>query len=163
VPNAPRALVVDDYDDAREMYAEFLAFKGYEVVQAQNGVQAVTLAGAVLPDLIVLDLALPDMDGIEVTRRLKRDPVTATIPIVMLTANAQPGMLHQARQAGCAEVLVKPCAPDDLLQVVQGLRRSEQADARGLEAVHEQRPALEVERVAAEQVHLGEDAGRDGP
>jgi two-component system cell cycle response regulator DivK len=120
VPNAPRALVVDDYDDAREMYSEFLAFKGYEVVQARNGMQAVALAGAVLPDLIILDLALPDIDGIEVTRRLKRDPATATIPIVMLTANAQAVMLEQARKAGCAAVLVKPCPPDDLLQVVEG-------------------------------------------
>ena len=163
MPDGPRALVVDDYDDAREMYAEFLAFKGYEVVQAQNGVQALALAGSALPDLIVLDLALPDMDGIEVTRRLKHDPATAAIPIVMLTANAQAGMLDQARKAGCAEVLVKPCAPDELLQVVQGLRRSEQGDARRLEAVHEQRPAPEVEGVAAEQVHLGEDAGGDRP
>src|SRR3954471_2610747 len=80
VPNAPRALVVDDYDDAREMYAEFLAFKGYEVVQAQNGTQAVAFARAMLPDLIILDLALPDMDGIEVTRRLKHDPRTSAIP-----------------------------------------------------------------------------------
>jgi CheY-like chemotaxis protein len=63
------------------------------------------------------------MDGIEVTRRLKHDPRTAAIPIVMLTANAQTAMLDQARKAGCAEVLVKPCAPDDLLEVVEGFAR----------------------------------------
>jgi CheY-like chemotaxis protein len=116
----PRALVVDDYDDAREMYAEFLGFKGFDVVQAQNGLQAVALAESLLPDLIVLDLALPDIDGIEVTRRLKISPATAGIPIVMLTANAQSRMLDEARKAGCAAVLVKPCTPDDLLEVVQG-------------------------------------------
>jgi two-component system cell cycle response regulator DivK len=116
----PRALVVDDYDDAREMYAEFLCFKGFEVVQAQNGLQAVALAQSLLPDLIVLDLALPDIDGIEVTRRLKMSPATAGIPIVMLTANAQSKMLDEARKAGCAAVLVKPCTPDELLEVASG-------------------------------------------
>jgi two-component system cell cycle response regulator DivK len=115
-----RALVVDDYDDAREMYAEFLAFKGFDVVQAENGLQAVALAESLLPDLIVLDLALPDIDGIEVTRRLKKSPATAVIPIVMLTANAQSRMLEEALKAGCAAVLVKPCAPEELLEVVQG-------------------------------------------
>ena len=118
-----RALVVDDYDDAREMYSEFLAFKGFEVVQAQNGLQALALAESLLPDLIVLDLALPDIDGIEVTRRLKLSPVTAGIPIVMLTANAQSRMLDEARKAGCAAVLVKPCTPEELLEVALGLGR----------------------------------------
>ena len=123
VPTAPRALVVDDYDDAREMYAEFLAYKGYQVVQARNGLQAVALAESLLPDLIVLDLALPDIDGIEVTRRLKTSPATAAIPIVMLTANAQSRMLEEARKAGCAAVLVKPCAPEELLEIVQGFAK----------------------------------------
>jgi len=113
-----RALVVDDYDDAREMYSEFLTFKGFEVVQAQNGVQALAQATSLLPDLIILDLALPDIDGIEVTRRLKKSPATEAIPIVMLTANAQARMLDEARKAGCAAVLVKPCTPEELLEVV---------------------------------------------
>jgi two-component system cell cycle response regulator DivK len=121
--SGPRALVVDDYDDAREMYAEFLAFKGFRVVQAENGLQAVALAASVLPDLIILDLALPDIDGIEVTRRLKGTPATAGIPIVMLTANTQSRMLEEARKAGCAAVLVKPCTPDELLEVVEGFAR----------------------------------------
>ena len=115
-----RALVVDDYDDAREMYSEFLTFKGFEVVQAQNGVQALAQATSLLPDLIILDLALPDIDGIEVTRRLKKSPATEAIPIVMLTANAQARMLDEARKAGCAAVLVKPCTPEELLEVVTG-------------------------------------------
>jgi two-component system cell cycle response regulator DivK len=118
-----RALVVDDYDDAREMYAEFLVFKGFEVVQAQNGLQALALAESLLPDLIVLDLALPDIDGIEVTRRLKASPLTSSIPIIMLTANAQARMLDEARKAGCAAVLVKPCTPDELLEVAAGFPR----------------------------------------
>jgi len=118
-----RALVVDDYDDAREMYAEFLAYRGFEVLQAENGLQALALAESLCPDFIVLDLALPDIDGIEVTRRLKASPTTSSIPIVMLTANAQPAMLEEARKAGCAAVLVKPCAPDELLEVVSGFTR----------------------------------------
>ena len=118
-----RALVVDDYDDAREMYAEFLAYKGFDVVQAENGLQALALAKSLLPDLIVLDLALPDIDGIEITRRLKESEATAAIPIVMLTANAQSRMLDEARRAGCAAVLVKPCTPEELLEVASGLAR----------------------------------------
>jgi len=118
-----RALVVDDYDDAREMYAEFLAYKGFEVLQAQNGLQAMALAESLHPDLIVLDLALPDIDGIEVTRRLKGSQATSSIPIVMITANAQPAMLDAARKAGCAAVLVKPCTPEELLEVVSGFAR----------------------------------------
>jgi len=118
-----RALVVDDYLDAREMYAEFLAFKGYEVVQAQNGLQAVAQATSLLPDFILLDLALPDIDGIEVTRRLKKAPETASIPIIMLTANAQPRMLEEARKVGCAAVVVKPCTPEELLEIVQGFAK----------------------------------------
>jgi len=118
-----RALVVDDYDDGREMYAEFLTYKGFDVQQAQNGLQAVALAEALLPDLIVLDLALPDIDGIEVARRLKASPVTSRIPIVMLTANAQTTMLDEARRAGCEAVLVKPCTPEELLEVLSGFER----------------------------------------
>jgi len=118
-----RALVVDDYDDAREMYAEFLAYKGFEVLQAENGLQAMALAESLHPDLIVLDLALPDIDGIEVTRRLKGSQATSSIPIVMITANAQPAMLDAARKAGCAAVLVKPCTPEELLEVVSGFAR----------------------------------------
>ena len=117
---SPRALVVDDYDDAREMYAEFLSYKGYEVVQAQNGLQAVAQATSLLPDFIILDLALPDIDGIEVTRRLKKAAETAAIPIIMLTANAQPRMLEEARKVGCAAVVVKPCTPEELLEIVLG-------------------------------------------
>jgi two-component system, cell cycle response regulator DivK len=118
-----RALVVDDYDDAREMYSEFLAYKGFEVLQAQNGLQAMALAESLHPDLIVLDLALPDIDGIEVTRRLKASAATSSIPIVMITANAQAAMLDEARKAGCAAVLVKPCTPEELLEVVSGFAR----------------------------------------
>jgi two-component system, cell cycle response regulator DivK len=120
VRTPPRALVVDDYDDAREMYAEFLSYKGFEVIQAQNGLQAVAQAASLLPDFIILDLALPDIDGIEVTRRLRGAAGTASIPIVMLTANAQPRMLEEARKAGCEAVLVKPCTPEELLEIVQG-------------------------------------------
>ena len=116
---APCALVVDDYDDAREMYAEFLAYKGYEVIQAQTGVEAVAQAMSRLPDVVILDLALPDIDGIEVARRLKQASETARIPIVMVTAHAHPKKLDEAREVGCVGVLIKPCTPEELLGFVQ--------------------------------------------
>ena len=78
--NAPLILVVDDYQDAREMYAEYLQFSGFRVAEARNGNEAVDQAFALKPDLILMDLSLPGMDGWEATRRLKADEVPGTFP-----------------------------------------------------------------------------------
>src|SRR5436853_1384595 len=83
----PRVLVVDDYPDAREMYGEYLEYSGYEVVQAANGVEALQRAVDDAPDIILMDLSLPVMDGWEATRRLKADARTASIPVVALTGH----------------------------------------------------------------------------
>ena len=83
--NAPLILVVDDYQDAREMYAEYLQFSGFRVAEARNGNEAVEQAFALLPDLILMDLSLPGMDGWEATRVLKADQRTKQIPVVALT------------------------------------------------------------------------------
>ena len=116
---APLILVVDDYQDAREMYAEYLQFSGFRVAEARNGNEAVEQAFALLPDLILMDLSLPGMDGWEATRVLKADEATKHIPIVALTGHALAGASEGARKAGCDSFVTKPCLPDDLVVEVK--------------------------------------------
>ena len=117
--NAPLILVVDDYQDAREMYAEFLQFSGFRVAEARNGNEALQQAFELKPDLILMDLSLPGMDGWEATRRLKADESTQHIPIVALTGHALAGASEGARRAGCDSFVTKPCLPDDLVVEVR--------------------------------------------
>ena len=117
--NQPLILVVDDYQDAREMYAEYLQFSGFRVAEAKNGNEAVEQAFALKPDLILMDLSLPGMDGWEATRRLKADDRTRQIPIVALTGHALAGASEGAKKAGCDSFVTKPCLPDDLVVEVR--------------------------------------------
>jgi two-component system, cell cycle response regulator DivK len=116
---SPLILVVDDYQDAREMYAEYLQFSGFRVAEARNGNEAVEQALALKPDLILMDLSLPGMDGWEATRRLKADETTKHIPIVALTGHALAGASEGAKKAGCDSFVTKPCLPDDLVVEVR--------------------------------------------
>lgn len=115
----PLVLVVEDYQDAREMYAAYLQFSGYEVAEATNGVEAIEKAVELMPDIILMDLALPRMDGWEATRRLKLDERTKRIPIVALTGHALAGHAEGARQAGCDSFVTKPCLPDALVAEIR--------------------------------------------
>lgn len=117
----PLVLVVEDYQDAREMYAAYLQFSGYEVAEATNGVEAIEKTQELLPDIVLMDLALPRMDGWEATRRLKSDERTRHIPIVALTGHALAGHAEGARQAGCDAFVTKPCLPDALVAEIKRL------------------------------------------
>ncbi len=116
---APLVLVVDDYQDAREMYAEYLSVSGFRVAEARTGLEAVEQAFALLPDLILMDLSLPEVDGWEATRRLKADERTARIPIVVLTGHTLAGAADDARRAGCDAFVTKPCLPDEIIVEVR--------------------------------------------
>jgi two-component system, cell cycle response regulator DivK len=111
----PLVLVVDDYKDAREMYAEYLTFSGFRVAEACNGHEAVEKAFELKPDVILMDLSLPGMDGWTATRHLKSDVRTRAIPVVALTGHALAGSSDGARQAGCDAFVTKPCLPDELV------------------------------------------------
>jgi two-component system, cell cycle response regulator DivK len=129
----PLVLVVEDYQDAREMYAAYLQFSGYRVAEAANGLEALEKTRELMPDIILMDLALPKMDGWEATRRLKADERTRHIPIVALTGHALAGHAEGARQAGCDAFVTKPCLPDALVTEIQrmlSVRRGEQTAAR---------------------------------
>lgn len=119
--SSPLLLLVDDYADNREMYAQYLSFMGFRVAEAANGLQALEQAFALVPDLIVMDLSLPGMDGWEATRALKTDPRTRAIPVLALTGNALAGYSQRALAAGCAAFVTKPCLPQELEQHVRGL------------------------------------------
>jgi CheY-like chemotaxis protein len=115
----PLVLVVEDYQDAREMYAAYLQFSGYRVAEATNGLEAIEQANALMPDIILMDLALPKMDGWEATRRLKMAAATRHIPIVALPGHALAGHAEGAKQAGCDSFVTKPCLPDALVAEIK--------------------------------------------
>jgi CheY-like chemotaxis protein len=116
---SPLVLVVDDFQDNREMFAEYLAFSGFRVAEAATGREALDRAFELLPDLILMDLSLPEIDGWKATRFLKSDPRTKQIPIVALTGHALAGHSREARDAGCDSFLTKPCLPDALVAEIR--------------------------------------------
>jgi two-component system cell cycle response regulator DivK len=126
---APLVLVVDDYTDAREMYSDFLVFSGFRVAEAKDGVEALQKAIEIGPDIILMDLSLPGVDGWEATRRLKQDDRTRHIPVVALTGHALAGDAQTALKAGCDAFITKPCLPADL--VVEVRRMLERAAGPG--------------------------------
>ena len=121
-------LVVDDVDDGREIFAEYLEFRGFRVATAADGLEALEKAFELLPDVILMDLSLPGIDGWEATRRLKQDERTRAIPIIALTAHALAERPRQgAREVGCDAVVTKPCLPKDLEAEVRRLLEAKTA------------------------------------
>ena len=101
-------LVVDDADDIRELISLQLRWRGYEVIEATNGEQAVELAMRNHPGLILMDLSMPGMDGYEATRRIRALPGFVEVPIVAVSAFCDPCNVHKALKAGCVECVSKP-------------------------------------------------------
>lgn len=120
-------LLVDDNGDSREMYAFYLRAADYLVHEAADGRDALGIALDCRPDVIVMDLSLPLVDGFTAIERLANNPDTASIPIVVLSASAFPTDEKRARDAGAAAFLTKPCAPDELARTVRHL--SERCEA----------------------------------
>jgi CheY-like chemotaxis protein len=112
-------LIVDDDRDTREMYGKYLEHAGLHVITVPNGKRALAAAKAQHPDVIVMDLSMPGMDGLTAARHLKSSPETADIPIIALTAAIT--SREAARAAGCDGYLAKPCLPDLLLWEVRAL------------------------------------------
>ncbi|HSE93586.1 MAG TPA: response regulator [Methylomirabilota bacterium] len=119
----PLVLIVDDFQDNREMYAMFLEHSGYRVAEAATGFEALERAVELLPDVVVMDLSLPGLDGWEATRRLKADPRTKHIPVLALTSHALEGFSEGAKAAGCDTFVTKPCLPDQLVAEIRALLR----------------------------------------
>jgi CheY-like chemotaxis protein len=119
---SPLVLLVEDDEDTREMYSEFLIHSGLRVAEAPSGRRALERVREQRPDVVVTDIAMPGMDGLELSRRLRSDAPTRDVPIIAVSGNAS----ERAREAGANVVLEKPCTPFELLQVIEGVldRRS---------------------------------------
>jgi two-component system, cell cycle response regulator DivK len=115
----PLVLIVEDEVDLRQLYAQQLSMNGFEVIQAGNGEDAIASITLRHPDVVLMDLSLPIVDGWEATRRLKADDRTAHIPVVALTAHDGSGELQRATLAGCDWFVPKPCPPDALITEVR--------------------------------------------
>jgi CheY-like chemotaxis protein len=111
----PLVLIVEDQHELRQLYVQELALSGFDVIEAANGVDAIAHTAAHSPDVVLMDLSLPILDGWEATRRLKSDDRTSHIPIVALTAHDGSGELQRATNAGCDWFVPKPCPPDALV------------------------------------------------
>jgi two-component system cell cycle response regulator DivK len=114
-----RILVVEDQEDNRQILRDLLGNAGYELSEAENGEEALTAVASQRPDLILMDIQLPIMDGYEATRRIKADPATKSIPIIVVTSYALSGDEGKAREAGCDAYVTKPYSPRQLLAKVK--------------------------------------------
>jgi len=115
----PIVLIVEDQQDLRQLYVEHLTMSGFDVIEAANGADAISQTTSYLPDVVLMDLSLPVIDGWEATRRLKADARTAHIPVVALTAHDGSGELQRATRAGCDWFVPKPCPPDALITEIR--------------------------------------------
>lgn len=123
-PHGPLILLADDYADARELYRDFLQLRGYRVVTAVDGVDAVEAARANTPAAIVLDIRMPRMTGLDAMQVLKSDPALAAVPMVALTAHAFPAERDLFLARGFNAVLAKPCLPEELAETIESLLAS---------------------------------------
>jgi two-component system cell cycle response regulator DivK len=110
-----RILVVEDQDDNMQILRDLLESVGYEIVEARDGAEGVKVAKAERPDLILMDIQLPVLDGYEATRQIKADPELRTTPIIVITSYALSGDEDKAREAGCDDYVPKPYSPRQLL------------------------------------------------
>ena len=114
-----RILAIDDQEDNRRILHDLLTAVGYEVLEAADGEDAVAQAEAHVPDLILMDIQLPGIDGYEATRRIKANPALAKIPVIAVTSYALTGDEDKAMEAGCDAYIAKPYSPRALLAKVR--------------------------------------------
>ena len=117
----PLVLIVDDFDDARDIYEQYLTFKGYRVLTAASGAEAIAVARAERPSVILMDLRMMAMTGTEAMKVLRLDPAFSQVPIVAFTAHALDEEKTIALAAGFDGVIPKPCLPDELMAAIDRL------------------------------------------
>lgn len=116
----PLVLVVDDYEDTRRIYSDYLKFAGFRVVAANDGAEAITKAKELGPDVVVMDLAMPGVDGWTATRKLKGDPRTKNIYVMAVTGYSEDAYRLEAWRSGCDAFLAKPVLPAELVRRIVG-------------------------------------------
>jgi DNA-binding response OmpR family regulator len=116
-----RILLADDEEDIKTVVKYYLEQRGYEVLTAFDGLDAITMCEANKPDLLLLDVMMPVMNGFEVARRLKANPETSGIPIVMLSAASQADNIKEGLEAGARDYIVKPFEPAKLDEIIKAI------------------------------------------
>jgi len=114
-----RILIIEDQEDNRTILRDLLSHAGFEILEAGNGIEGIETATREKPDLILMDIQMPEMDGYEATRRIKAKPVTAGIPVIAVTSYALAGDEQKAKAAGCDAYVTKPFSPRAILQIVK--------------------------------------------
>ena len=115
-----RILVVEDQEDLRGILRTLLTGSGYEMIEAADGQEGVAKAKSVQPDLILMDIQMPVLDGYDATRQIKADPKLAATPVIAVSSFAMKGDEEKARAAGCDHYITKPYSPVQLLRIVRG-------------------------------------------
>ena len=123
LPRPQRVLIVDDSEDIRELWRLWLTFWGFDVEEAHDGAEAVRRAKAHRPDLVLMDLWMPVLDGLDATAQLKADRTTTDVPVLALSADVFPPTPDRAKAVGCDAFLAKPLDPDSLLLEIRGAFR----------------------------------------
>jgi two-component system, cell cycle response regulator len=123
-------LLVDDDPLILEVLSTILDLEEFDVVTASNGQKALAAVDASRPDVVVCDVMMPEVDGLEVCRRLKSDPATVDLPVILLTARDRPEDRQAGEEAGCDAYLTKPFSPLQLIDIIRDVRVN-QRDARG--------------------------------
>jgi CheY-like chemotaxis protein len=118
-PSTPTILVIEDYADTRELISALLRNRGYRVIEAEDGIEGLLKATGNYPDLIIMDLALPEMDGVETARRIHEMPKLSRTPIFVVSALLTKEVEADVRAAGCVEVFAKPFEIEALLRSVR--------------------------------------------
>lgn len=134
----PTILVVDDHEEIREALAEILEEEGHEVLQAVDGLDALEMVAAALPDVILLDIAMPGIDGLETLRRLKDRPESAKLPVIMVTAQGDRQNMVKAVQLGVRDYVTKPWEPGEVEMCVNWAIKAAQVTS----AHHDEPPLL---------------------
>ena len=124
-----RILVVEDHEDNRRILRDLLTSAGFEMIEAVTGTEGVAMAQIHHPDLILMDIQLPEIDGYEATRRIRADPALRSIPIIAVTSFALSGDEEKARAAGCVAYVTKPFSPRQLLARIR--QHLDSADTKG--------------------------------
>jgi two-component system cell cycle response regulator DivK len=114
-----RILMIEDHEDNRRILRDLLTSKGYEVIEAENGIDGVCAAETCRPDLILMDIQLPGIDGYEATRRIKANSETRKIPVIAVTSYALSGDDVKAFEAGCDAYVAKPFSPREVLAKIR--------------------------------------------
>jgi CheY-like chemotaxis protein len=126
-------LVVEDYTDTRELLSAFLRRRGYKVIEAEDGVEGLLKAGWVYPDLILMDLSLPEMDGVEVARRIHAQAKLSRIPIFVMSAYLTEAVKADVRASGCVEIFAKPFDAEALADKITATLNADRTSGKAAE------------------------------